>query len=64
MSATVLQFSPYLQEPMEAGVLTPVLAWTLEMEFERRQGLPWLPGMEFVNQLVSLWHWTPESLPQ
>lgn len=64
MTASVLLLSPYSQMPLDAGILTPALAWTLEYELEHRSTLAWLPGMEYVNQMVSLWHWTPLDGPQ
>lgn len=32
MPAELLKFDPWLQEPVEAGVLTPQQAWSLEWE--------------------------------
>lgn len=60
MSAHVLIFSPYFQEPIESGCLSHESAWSLEWELEQLQGLPWSPGVFELNQRVILFHWNQE----
>ena len=60
MSAQALEFNPWLQEPLEAGCLSPESAWKLHWELSELQGLPWTPGVYQINQTVVLFHWNPE----
>ena len=59
MTAQAVTFSPWLQEPMEAGALSPRQAWVLEWEVTALQNEPWTPEAMEVNRLQSLYHWQP-----
>jgi hypothetical protein len=59
MSAHPAMFPPWLQEPMEAGHLSPLSAWRLEWELIALQDQPWTEGVYELNLRVSLFHWEP-----
>ena len=63
MSAQILEFTPYLQRPLEAGVLTPAQAWALMWEFDVTPTEPWGPGAQQLGRLVSLFYLETEDLP-
>lgn len=60
MSASPLQFNPWLQEPLEAGCLSQESAWKLDWELSELQHLPWTPGVFQIKQTVVLFHWNQE----
>ena len=62
MSAQALSFPEWIQEPMEAGHLSPQSAWELEWEYLALQGRPWTPGVFEMSQRVGLYHWQPEQM--
>ena len=63
MSAQALNFPAYLQIPLDAGVLSPHQAWRLAWDLEVLTLEPWTPGVQQVNQSVTLFHWQTEGLP-
>ena len=56
MSGQLLQFEPWLQEPVEAGCLAPATAWQLDWEMSVLLDQPWSPGMQEVFLRVHLFH--------
>jgi hypothetical protein len=62
MSAQMLQFPDWIQEPLEQGVLTPEQAWRLEWELTQLSTQPWSPGMFELNLKVRLYHLPKESI--
>jgi hypothetical protein len=61
MSAEKLLFLPWLQEPIEAGVLTPAQAWSLGFEALMNPQGDWPKSLLPLAQRVSLFHL--EGLP-
>lgn len=62
MSAQPLQFRPYLQNPLDEGVLTPHQAWLLMWDLEQFPTEPWSPGVQPISRLVQLFHLNVEQL--
>ena len=64
MSAQALRFPEWLSLPLEQGCLSPEQAWHLTWELEQLQDQPWRPAVWETNQLVALFHWQHQGLPQ
>ena len=62
MPATLATFEEWIQEPLDAGAISPAQAWALEWEILVLQGQPWTPGVREVLHLVDLFHKSPEEL--
>ena len=60
--AQVLEFPPYLQEPIEAGLLTHHQAWRLDYELTELQHQPWTPGVQEINRMVSMFYMQTEAM--
>ena len=54
-------FDPWIQEPLEAGAISPAQAWQLEWEILALQNQPWTPGSLELCQLVELFHLYPQE---
>ena len=63
MPARALQFPPYLQAPLEQGLLTPRQAWLWERDQEQFLE-PWTPEGLQLQHLLVLFHWEPNRPPQ
>lgn len=63
MSAQLLKFPPYLQQPMELGVLTPEQAWTFELEVTLFRSCPWSREAWALKQRLELHLWEHERVP-
>lgn len=65
MTAQAATFPPFLQQAMEAGVISPQQAWQVEWELIARSTLPWDPMVFALNQRAKLWMWpVEEARPQ
>lgn len=76
MSASPLQFNPWIQEPLEAGCLAPQTAWAYSLELQQLETCHWsmsavveLEKTELnrwsravfpIVQTLALYHWSPE----
>lgn len=56
MSAHPLQFSPGIQEPLEAGWISPRQAWLLDQELTVLRYQPWTPEGLLLNCLLQTFH--------
>lgn len=60
--AQALRFGSYLQQPLEAGILTPEQAWRLAWEMEVLTFEPWTPDGLAMQRRVALFHLSPNGL--
>jgi hypothetical protein len=64
VSAEVARFTEWLQQPVDAGCITPAGAWTLEWEVCIRTFEPWDAEAWNLNQRVALFHAEQETMTQ
>ena len=62
MSASQATFHPWLQAPIEAGVLRLESAWRLDWEMLVLPSLPWSPGVLEISQRVALFHLSQQAM--
>ena len=59
--AQEMWYPPWIQEPVDLGLLTPQQAWELHREVSERANEPWSNReVEGFNQVCGLVQWNPQ----